>query len=809
MTHKRFRQVKFSLRLPRAESAPKLLSGRHRLFRTTVVVLALAVVWLLVYRNFIFGDNTLLYKDVGIDSINISYPYYVLLSDYLRHVGIPSWSFQVGMGQSLFPNVGTVVLTPVVWLAKGIIAKALVYQHLLYIVISGILFARFLTGCGLTFGSCLLGALLLSFSAYMCMGSCWYFHANEVVCFTFLLFATEEAVGRGHWSYLVLAVAVVGLLGAFHLYLCALLLCFYVPLRLVDRYSWRPWPIARASVLLAAAAVLGVGLGAIVGIDNFFALLNSPRGSGPTSLVGQLSSKPIFGLESSLHYMTAVLRPFGNDLMGTGNDFRGWQNYLEAPMTYCGLLSLVIFPQIFVDSTLRHRLLYGLFFAVVVLATLFPWFRCLFWVFQGDYYRTLSLFAIFGIITLGMTAFSRYSEGHPFNLWLLVSTILVLIAVLFLPIREFQARITPALKWAATIFLVSYGVLLLIGQLLKQQKIVAWMIIGLVAIELLHFDRITITRPTVTKQELKERVGYNDETVDAVQDINANDKSFFRIRKTWGSGRGMRESLNDAMVFGYYGTSSYSSFNNLNYIKFLMAVGAISESDLVNDTRWSYGLLEYPLLSTFACEKYVLTNNPAPFEKEQYYEFVKRYGNEYLFRNRLFLPFGLSFGYYITEDMFLQLPQWAKPLALLHAAVLTDKDAADELGLSQLTMGDIKYQAIETSLPDIAAKRRSTALNIRSFRETRIEGTIQLNQRSVLVLQTPFDPGWQAFEDGRAAHVLKADLGLLGVVLNVGEHTVELRYRPPFLYAGAAVSLVSLLIFAATLWQWPRIRLSQ
>jgi uncharacterized membrane protein YfhO len=270
----------------------------------------------------------------------------------------------------------------------------------------------------------------------------------------------------------------------------------------------------------------------------------------------------------------------------------------------------------------------------------------------------------------------------------------------------------------------------------------------------------------------------------------------------------MRESLNDAMLFGYYGTSSYSSFNNLNYIKFLMAVGAISESDLVNDTRWSFGLLEYPLLSTFACEKYVLTNNPAPFEKEQYYEFVKRYGNGYLFRNQ-FLPFGLSFGYYITEDMFLQLPQWAKPLALLHAAVLTDKDAADEPGLSQLTMGDIKYQAIETSLPDIAAKRRSTALNISSFRQTRIGGTIQLNQRSVLVLQTPFDPGWHAFQDGRVVPVIKADFGLLGVVLNAGEHTVELRYRPPFLYAGAAVSFVSLLIFAASLWWWPRIRLPQ
>src|SRR5205823_8680627 len=170
--------------------------------------------------------------------------------------------------------------------------------------------------------------------------------------------------------------------------------------------SWQPLPILRTSALLAAAALLGVGLGGILGVNSFYGLMTSPRGAGPSSLVGQLSSKPIFGLESSLHYMTVVLRPFGSDLMGTGNDFRGWQNHLEAPMTYCGLLSLVIFPQIFVGSTLRHRILYGLFFGLVLLATLFPWFRYLFWAFQGDYYRTLSLFAVFVIITLGMTAFS-------------------------------------------------------------------------------------------------------------------------------------------------------------------------------------------------------------------------------------------------------------------------------------------------------------------------------------------------------------------------------------------------------------------
>jgi hypothetical protein len=802
--------MKFDPKFVRSEGASKPQARNRRVFRIAVVTLALVVLWLLVYGHFIFGSGTLLYKDVGVDSINIYYPRYVLVSDYIRDEGIPLWSFRVGMGQSIFPSLSALLITPVVWLAKGAIAKALVYQHLLYVVLAGLLFACFLMTRGLVFASCLLGALLLSFSAYMCMGSCWYFHANEVVCFTFLLFAAEQAATRGRWVYLVPAVTIVGFLGAFHLYLGALLLCFYVPARLIERFSWQPLPVLRTSLLLAPAALLGVGLGAILSVNSLYGLVNSPRGAGPTSLVGQLSSKPIFGLESSLHYMTAVLRPFGNDLIGTGNDFRGWQNYLEAPMSYCGLLCLVILPQIFVGSALRHRILDGLFFGVILVTTVFPWFRYFFWAFQGDYYRTLSLFAVFGIITFGMTAFSRYIEGDRLNLWILGGTIFLLIGILYFPLREFQSLINPSLRVAATVFLVSYTILLLVGQLVKRPQISAWIMVALAATELVYLDRITVAnRPTVTKTELNQRVGYNDDTVDAVRDINASDKSFFRIRKNRGSGPGMLESLNDAMVFGYYGTSSYSSFNNLNYIKFLMAVGAISESDLATDTRWSYGLQEYPLLSTFACEKYVLTNNPVPFEAAEYYEFVRRYGNEYLFRNQLFLPLGLSFGYYITEDMFLQLPQWAKPLALLNAAVLSNKDAANEPGPSPLTMGDIKYQVIETSLPDIAAKRRSTALNIRSFRQTRIDGTIQLNQKSVLVLQTPFDPGWHAFQDGRVVPVLKADLGFLGVVLNAGEHTVELRYRPPFLYAGAAVSFVSLLIFAASLWRWPRIRLPQ
>jgi uncharacterized membrane protein YfhO len=494
-------------------------------------------------------------------------------------------------------------------------------------------------------------------------------------------------------------------------------------------------------------------------------------------------------------------------MVGNGDEFRGWENYFEAPMTYCGLLSLLMLPQAFIGATRRQRILCGVFLSFIVVPVVFPWFRYLFWGFKGGYFRTFALFSIFGIITLSMTAFSRYMERRSFGLWTLGVSLLVLLGVLYLPINEFQALINHELRRAVVIFLILYAALLIIGQIMKRQSITGWIILLLAAIEVIHFDRMTVNRPTVTKQELNERVGFNDETVDVIREIKASDNAFFRITKTWGSGPATRPSYNDAMVFGYYGTLSYSSFNNLNYVKFLLAVDAISSADIATDAVWSTGLVGHPLLSTFACEKYVITKNPVVFETADYYEFVRRFGNVYLFRNQQFLPFGLIFSHYIPEDMFLQLPSWAKPQALLHAVVLLERNAAYKQEVSQLTLDELNRQMSETSLPDALAERRAAALSIHSFTQTRIEGTARINQKGIVVFQTPFDAGWHAFSDGRSTPTLRVDAGLLGIALEDGEHRIELRYRPPLLYAGAAVTILSCSVLFLSLRRWPRIRL--
>ncbi len=51
-----------------------------------------------------------------------------------------------------------------------------------------------------------------------------------------------------------------------------------------------------------------------------------------------------------------------------------------------------------------------------------------------------------------MTAFSRYSEGRGFNLWVLGVTLLVLVGFLYLPVAQIQSFIDPTLRQTAAIF---------------------------------------------------------------------------------------------------------------------------------------------------------------------------------------------------------------------------------------------------------------------------------------------------------------------------------------------------------------------
>jgi Bacterial membrane protein YfhO len=774
-----------------------------------IAALALTLVGVLIFHQFLWHGKLPLYLDIGADSLNDYYPTFVHLSDYIRHEGFPSWSFSVGMGQSIFYLAGDLIWEPVVWLPKRLIADALIFQHLLKTLITGLIFFRFLQIRGLNLCSSLLGSLLLAFSAYMCMGSCWIINADEVVGFSFLLFAAESAVSRGRWFYLPFAIALVGLITVFHFFLAALVLIFYVPARLIENHGWNPRTWAWAATQIGVSCLIGVGLAAVIWLGSLHCILNTPRGSGTIpNFAFAAPPADIFHLESLSYYLTAALRPFSNDILGSGDQFHGWENYFEAPVAYCGLITLLMWPQVFLIATKRERVVYALFLIIILIPVLFPWFRYALWFFKGGYFRTFSLFSIFGFTLLSMRAFSAYQEERRLNYWVLSGTLLMLVGFLYLSIPLDRAGIDPNMGQLAAITLGLLAVTLAAGQFFDRQKLAGWIVALIGLINLVYFDGLTVNRPTLHKDDVQQRKGYNDQTVEALLDIRATDEhNFFRINKTWGSGLANRISYNDAMVFGYYGTMSYSSFNNLDYIRFLLGTEAIPAYNLATDAQWSTGLLWESLLSTFACEKFLITQEPTRFAIADYYELVHHYDDIYMFRNTAFVPFGISFDSLFPQEAFSQMPKWAKRRALLHAVVIGEGARTPNLQIKKIGLGELEQRFRDLPDTDALARLRSHALSLTSFRETRITGSLNVDRDSVLLFQMPFDDGWHARVDDRSVPLVRADIGLLGVPLPAGLHSVELFYSPPFLYLGAGVSIIAALAFVVLSWRWPRIGL--
>src|SRR5256714_11607700 len=126
--------------------SPRLAPSRdRRSWRISLLVaLSLLIPGTVIFCPFLFGDGVLLYRDIGLDSLHSYYTDFVHLSNYIRTDGFPSWSFHIGMGQDLAYATGFLFWEPVTWLTARFIAQALVFQHLLKALVTGLLFFRFL-----------------------------------------------------------------------------------------------------------------------------------------------------------------------------------------------------------------------------------------------------------------------------------------------------------------------------------------------------------------------------------------------------------------------------------------------------------------------------------------------------------------------------------------------------------------------------------------------------------------------------------------------------------------------------------------
>ncbi len=621
---------------------------------------------LVSFFNYLSADFLFYFKDIGSDTLNQNYPAVVHRFNILLEDTKASWSFYEGMGHT-FSN--TMVTNPyglfvrfinyigtsifgINYFIYGSFTRSFIFHFLL----SGILFYFYQRTLSVNKFSSIIGALLITFSGYMVVGSSWSF-SGYIFLIIFLLFAFEQLYVKNRWYFFPFAVLFLSS-NLFLLFIYTLFLTLYFLFRFLSTKGE-----SIKSFLLITGKMVGLGIVGIImntstAYHYFLKIFFSPRVSGNASYSKTLSGGEELIEQSNLG-ATTLLRFFSSDIIGTGSEFAGWQNYFEAPLFYIGLLTLLIFPQVFIHLNKRRKIIFGSFLGFWILTLLFPYLRHAFLAFTGDYFRYgFDFFIPFTLLFYSIYALNELDKNFKLNLPLLAGTFVLLLVVLFFPYDSIPiSAIDNNLRKIIVLLLILYSGLIFLMSKPQYKSFAQIGLILLLVVELSYFSyNYYDDRVPVTKAEFEQNAGgYKDGTIEAVNYIKSIDKSkFYRTEKDYQSGNAIHGSLNDAQAQGYYGTTSYSSFNQLNYVHFLEEMELIQKGD-ETATRWLTGFRGKPLLQTFGNIKYHLSKSERPEFMRVGFDSLSSKAGVTILKNRFYLPFGYTYDKYINFDDFKEL----------------------------------------------------------------------------------------------------------------------------------------------------------
>lgn len=175
--------------------------------------LALFVLELVIYRDFIFGDYYFLYKDLTDDSYTQCYAELYAKIESLKSGKIPQFDFHTALGQNKYAfSLELVAITIAYLFFKNNVAESLIWIQLAYTFLSGIFLFCFFRKSQFHYLPSSIGGVLFAFSGYIVGCSTWYplGFTNENMLFALLLLALRYFLENKKLWLLPLTVAIIG-----------------------------------------------------------------------------------------------------------------------------------------------------------------------------------------------------------------------------------------------------------------------------------------------------------------------------------------------------------------------------------------------------------------------------------------------------------------------------------------------------------------------------------------------------------------------------------------------------------------------
>ncbi len=271
---------------------------------------------------------------------------------------------------------------------------------------------------------------------------------------------------------------------------------------------------------------------------------------------------------------------------------------------------------------------------------------------------------------------------------------------------------------------------------------------------------------------------------------------------------------NTAMFFGMSSINAFHSIVPSSVVDFYEYVGE-ERSVASRPTTDSYTIrsfLSVKYLLNYSEDDNQFTANGASYGGTMpYYVFHSEQNGYKIYENQCYIPYGFTYDHFIPILDTAEMSEFDRRLSLVKGIILDEKQQRKYAFLENLhggysgpTLDTVREYSVEQYYDDCAA--RAATAGVTTFGKNSFTHKTNLEKENLVFFSIPYDEGWTAYVDGVEAEIEKVNIGFMAVYCAAGEHTIEFKYKTPwltmgFVVTGAAVTLFVIYVAAVYIYR--------
>lgn len=186
------------------------------------------------------------------------------------------------------------------------------------------------------------------------------------------------------------------------------------------------------------------------------------------------------------------------------------------------------------------------------------------------------------------------------------------------------------------------------------------------------------------------------------------------------------------------------------------------------------------------------------------WQYLKTENGYKVYKNLHYIPYGFTYDSYVTTQEYDDCAEDDRSLLMLKSMVLTEEQAQKYRHILKHDENLDNYNYTQSEYyNDCKARAQLTCSSVK-FENSKFSTTIKTGNSGELVFfSIPYESGWSATVNGKEAEIEKVNVGFMAVEVPANKTSkIVFTYQTPGLALGAAVTGVSVVIFAAYMFFW-------